>query len=377
MSELQASVDGVAQGYGDPLVQTRSEYVDESTAEELKAQRGDFYKRGQESRYRNRPASESLDRFRRMRAGEFPDGAMVLRAKIDMSSGNINLRDPAMYRILRAHHHRTGDTWCIYPMYDYAHGQSDAIEGITHSLCTLEFEDHRPLYEWFCEAIGIGKPGVTKSQGQADLRRVGEGWKAQWPTRYAEPNVQWELGSMPLTEQMFGDVRLRLILLFGAVACVLLIACANVANLLLARGATRRRELAVRSALGANRPRLIQQLLIETLVLTTAGRIVLANGAVEKIFGYARSELAGQDVARVLPGALTVVRAAAVHRATFDAGALKDIEKAIRSSNLGLAPNNDGKIIGLHFAGSTSSSIFNRIGNVLDALGIEVVTEAI
>src|SRR5215207_1641922 len=101
--------------------------------------------------------------FRRMRAGEFPDGAMVLRAKIDMSSGNINLRDPAMYRILRAHHHRTGDAWCIYPMYDFAHGQSDAIEGITHSLCTLEFEDHRPLYEWFCEAIGIGQPGVTKS----------------------------------------------------------------------------------------------------------------------------------------------------------------------------------------------------------------------
>jgi putative ABC transport system permease protein len=115
------------------------------------------------------------------------------------------------------------------------------------------------------------KPGVTKSQGEADLKRIGEGWKAQWPTRYAEPNVQWELGSMPLTDQMFGDVRVRLIVLFGAVACVLLIACANVANLLLARGATRRRELAVRSALGANRRRLIQQLLIETLVLTTAG----------------------------------------------------------------------------------------------------------
>jgi glutaminyl-tRNA synthetase len=149
--------------WAEQLILAGKAYVDESTAEELKAQRGDFHKRGQDSRFRNRPNEESLDLFRRMRAGEFPDGAMVLRAKIDMSSGNINLRDPAMYRILRAHHHRTGDTWCIYPMYDYAHGESDAIEGITHSLCTLEFEDHRPLYDWFCEAIGIGKPSVTKS----------------------------------------------------------------------------------------------------------------------------------------------------------------------------------------------------------------------
>jgi len=149
--------------WAEQLIVAGKAYVDESSAEELKAQRGDFHKRGQESRFRDRPAEESLALFRRMRAGEFADGAMVLRAKIDMSSGNINLRDPAMYRILRAHHHRTGDAWCIYPMYDFAHGQSDAIEGITHSLCSLEFEDHRPLYEWFCEAIGIGQPGVTKS----------------------------------------------------------------------------------------------------------------------------------------------------------------------------------------------------------------------
>ncbi len=101
---------------------------------------------------------ENLDLFERMRAGEFPDGARTLRAKIDMASPNLNLRDPIMYRILHADHHRTGDKWCIYPMYDYAHGQSDSIEGITHSICTLEFEDHRPLYDWYVEAIGIYHP---------------------------------------------------------------------------------------------------------------------------------------------------------------------------------------------------------------------------
>ena len=100
------------------------------------------------SPWRDRPASESLDLFRRMKAGEFPDGAMTLRAKIDLNSGNFNMRDPVIYRILRAIHHRTGDAWCIYPMYDYAHPIEDALEGITHSLCSLEFEDHRPLYDW-------------------------------------------------------------------------------------------------------------------------------------------------------------------------------------------------------------------------------------
>ncbi|MCC7498512.1 MAG: glutamine--tRNA ligase, partial [Bryobacterales bacterium] len=108
--------------------------------------------------YRNRGVAENLDLFERMRAGEFPDGSRTLRAKIDMASPNLNLRDPVMYRILHARHHRTGDKWCIYPMYDYTHGQSDSIEGITHSICTLEFEDHRPLYDWFIEALGIYHP---------------------------------------------------------------------------------------------------------------------------------------------------------------------------------------------------------------------------
>ena len=113
---------------------------------------------GKESPYRDRSAEENLDLFRRMRAGEFADGSKVLRAKIDMASSNINLRDPVMYRILHAHHHRTGDKWCIYPMYDFAHGQSDSIEGVTHSICTLEFEDHRPLYDWFVRELGIFAP---------------------------------------------------------------------------------------------------------------------------------------------------------------------------------------------------------------------------
>ncbi len=115
-------------------------------------------KGGKESPYRDRSVEENLDLFRRMKAGEFPDGARTLRAKIDMSHPNFNLRDPVMYRILHAEHHRTGDKWCIYPMYDYAHGQSDSIEGITHSICTLEFENHRPLYDWYIEAIGIYAP---------------------------------------------------------------------------------------------------------------------------------------------------------------------------------------------------------------------------
>jgi len=123
-------------------------YVDDLTAEEIREHRGTLTEPGRDSPWRGRPAEESLDLFRRMRAGEFPDGARVLRARIDMASGNINLRDPVLYRILHARHPRTGDAWCIYPTYDFAHGQSDAIEGVTHSICTLEFEDHRPLYDW-------------------------------------------------------------------------------------------------------------------------------------------------------------------------------------------------------------------------------------
>lgn len=133
-------------------------YVDDQTQEEISKGRGVPTAPGTESPYRNRSVEENLDLFRRMRAGEFPDGSRVLRAKIDMSSPNMHFRDPIMYRILHAHHHRTGDKWCIYPMYDFAHGQSDSIEGITHSICTLEFEVHRPLYDWFCEALRIHHP---------------------------------------------------------------------------------------------------------------------------------------------------------------------------------------------------------------------------
>jgi glutaminyl-tRNA synthetase len=140
------------------LIEMGKAYVDHLTADEMRQYRGTLTEPGKESPYRNRSVEENLDLFARMRAGEFPDGTCVLRAKIDMSSGNVNLRDPALYRILHAHHPRTGDAWCIYPMYDWAHGQSDSIEGITHSICTLEFEDHRPLYEWFIDQLGIFKP---------------------------------------------------------------------------------------------------------------------------------------------------------------------------------------------------------------------------
>ena len=140
------------------LIRAGKAYVDDLTAEEMRATRGTLTEAGQESPYRQRSAEENLDLFERMRGGEFPDGSKTLRAKIDMAAGNINLRDPVMYRIRRANHHRTGDTWCIYPMYDWAHGQSDSIEGVTHSLCTLEYEDHRPLYDWYVQALGIYAP---------------------------------------------------------------------------------------------------------------------------------------------------------------------------------------------------------------------------
>lgn len=137
------------------LIKAGKAYVDDLSADKIREYRGTLTEPGKESPFRNRSIDENLDLFERMRAGEFPDGARTLRAKIDMASGNLNMRDPVMYRILRAHHHRTGDIWCIYPTYDWAHGQSDSIERITHSICTLEFEDHRPLYNWFIEQLGI------------------------------------------------------------------------------------------------------------------------------------------------------------------------------------------------------------------------------
>jgi glutaminyl-tRNA synthetase len=140
------------------LIKAGKAYVCDLTADEIREYRGTPTEPGKESPYRNRGVEENLDLFTRMKAGEFPDGARTLRARIDMASPNFNMRDPIMYRILHAEHHRTGDQWCIYPMYDYAHGQSDSIEGITHSICTLEFEDHRPLYDWYVEALGIYHP---------------------------------------------------------------------------------------------------------------------------------------------------------------------------------------------------------------------------
>ncbi len=137
------------------LIRAGKAYVDDQSQEEMRANRGTLTEPGRNSPFRDRSIEENLDLFRRMRAGEFPNGARVLRAKIDMASGNINLRDPVLYRILHATHPRTGNAWCIYPSYDYAHGQSDAIEGVTHSICTLEFEDHRPLYDWLIDNLPV------------------------------------------------------------------------------------------------------------------------------------------------------------------------------------------------------------------------------
>jgi glutaminyl-tRNA synthetase len=140
------------------LIKAGKAYVCDLSAEEVRATRGTLTEPGKDSPYRNRSEEENLDLFARMKAGEFPDGSRTLRAKIDMASPNMNMRDPVMYRILHASHHRTGDKWSIYPMYDFAHGESDSIEGITHSICTLEFEDHRPLYDWYVEQLGIYHP---------------------------------------------------------------------------------------------------------------------------------------------------------------------------------------------------------------------------
>lgn len=141
--------------WAEHLIRQGRAYVEELTADEIRSYRGTLTEAGQESPYRNRPVEESLDLFRRMRVGEFPDGAKVLRARIDMAAPNMNLRDPVLYRIIHAPHPHVGDSWRIYPMYDFAHGQSDAIEGITHSICTLEFEDHKPLYEWFLDNLPV------------------------------------------------------------------------------------------------------------------------------------------------------------------------------------------------------------------------------
>lgn len=173
------------------LIKDGKAYVDDLSAEEIRAYRGTLTEPGKESPYRNRSIEENLDLFARMRNGEFPDGSRVLRAKIDMASPNINFRDPVLYRILHATHHRTGDKWCIYPMYDWAHGQSDAIEGITHSICTLEFENNRPLYNWFLENLDV--PHMPRQIEFARLnltytiiskrhlrRLVNEGYVAGW-----------------------------------------------------------------------------------------------------------------------------------------------------------------------------------------------------
>ena len=144
--------------YAVQLVKQGKAYVDDLTADEIREYRGTLTRPGRESPYRDRSVEENLDLFERMRAGEFPDGSRVLRARVDMQSPNLNLRDPVMCRILHAAHHRTGDAWCIYPTYDWAHGLEDSIEGVTHSLCTLEFENHRPLYDWFLDALGVHHP---------------------------------------------------------------------------------------------------------------------------------------------------------------------------------------------------------------------------
>jgi glutaminyl-tRNA synthetase len=140
------------------LIRDGKAYVCDLTAEQVRQTRGTLTEPGQNSPYRDRSIAENLELFERMKAGEFPDGSKTLRAKIDMASPNLNFRDPVMYRILHAEHHRTGNEWCVYPMYDWAHGQSDSIEGITHSICTLEFEDHRPLYDWYVQQLGIFAP---------------------------------------------------------------------------------------------------------------------------------------------------------------------------------------------------------------------------
>jgi glutaminyl-tRNA synthetase len=182
---------GAMYDYAVHLIKTGKAFVCDLTAEQVREYRGTLTEPGKDSPYRNRPLAENLDLFRRMRAGEFPDGARTLRAKIDMASPNINMRDPVLYRILHAAHQRTGDQWCLYPMYDYAHPISDALEGITHSICTLEFEDHRPLYDWTLDHLPVPchpqqiefarlNLGYTVMSKRKLLKLVNEGHVAGW-----------------------------------------------------------------------------------------------------------------------------------------------------------------------------------------------------
>lgn len=176
--------------YAIKLIKKGKAYVCDLSPDDIREYRGTLIKQGKESPYRNRSVKENLDLFERMRKGEFPDGSRTLRAKIDMGSGNLNMRDPVIYRILHAKHHRTGNKWCIYPMYDYAHCISDSIEGITHSICTLEFEDHRPLYDWFLDELGLYHPqqiefarlniSYTVLSKRRLIRLVEEGYVKGW-----------------------------------------------------------------------------------------------------------------------------------------------------------------------------------------------------
>lgn len=177
------------------LIRAGKAFVCDQTVEEVREYRGGWNKPGRNSPYRVRSVEENLDLFTRMRAGEFPDGSRTLRAKIDMNSENMNLRDPAMYRIRHAHHHRTGDKWCIYPTYDWAHGQSDSMEGITHSICTLEFEHHRPLYDWYLEQLGVHHPQqiefakLSISQTMMSKRKLTELVQGGYVTGWDDPRM--------------------------------------------------------------------------------------------------------------------------------------------------------------------------------------------
>jgi glutaminyl-tRNA synthetase len=165
------------------LVKNGKAYVDDLSADEIRKHRGTLTEPGTNSPYRDRAIEESLDLFQRMKSGEFPDGSRVLRAKIDMASPNLNMRDPVMYRILHATHHRTGDEWCIYPMYDFAHGQSDSIEHVTHSMCTLEFADHQPLYKWFIAQLAPVEAQASTACAGKSRQRMGRSAYADalWP----------------------------------------------------------------------------------------------------------------------------------------------------------------------------------------------------
>lgn len=202
--------------YAVQLIKKGKAYVCDLSPEEIREYRGTLTEPGRESPYRNRTPEENLDLFERMRKGEFPDGSKTLRAKIDMSSPNLNMRDPVMYRILHASHHRTGDKWCIYPTYDWAHGQSDSIEGITHSICTLEFEDHRPLYNWFLEELGIHHPRqvefarlnltYTVMSKRRLLQLVQEGYVSGWDDpRMPTISGLRRRGYTPESIRMFAD----------------------------------------------------------------------------------------------------------------------------------------------------------------------------